>query len=178
MDTLEFIAEMIKALAWPMAAVAVALIFRKSIIELLGRINKGKLGWAELEFETQVAEAAKTISIAEVRPESPQPPPAEASTDPGGTVLNAWRDVDEALREFAQKKRLIYASTLLQPFSAVDALREEKALEPQYIALLEHLGELRNQAAHQKDFVPSSDSVALYLKLAEAFKAALLKASV
>jgi hypothetical protein len=41
MNLLQFIAEVAAAVAWPGALVIVALIFRKPVVDLLGRIGRG-----------------------------------------------------------------------------------------------------------------------------------------
>ena len=55
MDTLTFIVEVLKATTWPLASVAIALIFREQLRDLLLRLRKGKVGPAEFEFEERVA---------------------------------------------------------------------------------------------------------------------------
>jgi hypothetical protein len=54
MDSLAFISEMTKSLAWPLVSVCIAFIFRRQLQALLGRIKKGKVGPAEFEFEEGV----------------------------------------------------------------------------------------------------------------------------
>lgn len=49
MDRLTFTAEAIKALAWPMALVVVALMIRKPVIQLLPFLRR--LKYKEIEFE-------------------------------------------------------------------------------------------------------------------------------
>jgi hypothetical protein len=53
MDTLTFIAEVTRVVAWPSAAVTTALIFREQLRALLSRIRNGKVEPAEFEFEQE-----------------------------------------------------------------------------------------------------------------------------
>ena len=178
MNTLQFIGELVQALAWPITAVVMALVFRKAIIERLSHMTSTKFPGGEVTFEAAVQEVARGLSLSDVAAAetADQVADRDVTSDPRGTVLNAWREVETAVRDFARRKRIPYGNTLLEPFSAVKAFEKKGVLEPEYISLLKHLGELRNQAARQRDFVPSADSVSLYLRLAEALKAALRKA--
>jgi hypothetical protein len=56
MDGLTFVAEMIKALAWPMAASIAVLVLRREIKGLLPLIKKLKAGPIEAEFDREVRE--------------------------------------------------------------------------------------------------------------------------
>ena len=178
MNNLQFIADLVQAFVWPITVVVMVLVFREAIIERLGHMTEGKFAGAEFRFEAGVVEVAKGLSLTDVAAAEPTPQLAErdVTSDPRGTVLNAWREVETAVRDFARRKGIVYANTLLEPFSAVKAFEKKGVLESEYISLLKHLGDLRNQAARQRDFVPSADSVSLYLMLAEALKAALRKA--
>lgn len=73
MDLLTFIAELFKAIAWPIVTLVVALLFRQQIIALLARLRKGKLGSTEFEFEQEVK------ALREQVPELPKPPANTAS---------------------------------------------------------------------------------------------------
>ncbi|WP_344220775.1 hypothetical protein [Kribbella sancticallisti] len=56
MSALEFIAAVLKALAWPLAAVVIALLFRSKILELLSSgMKRLKIGPVEAEWDVRAA---------------------------------------------------------------------------------------------------------------------------
>lgn len=61
MDGLTFTAEIVKALAWPVAAVVIALVFHRQLKALLGRIRKGSIAGADFEFDQELKELAREL---------------------------------------------------------------------------------------------------------------------
>lgn len=180
MDTLNFIAEITKALAWPIATVAISLIFRRQLQGLLTRIKKGKVGPAEFEFEQGVRELRQ-----ELPKELPLPlPPAAEEADalrviaePRTVVLEAWLKLETALEELGKKTNQYNA--LAAPNSAYLANNLAKAgvLEPWLLNLYRDLRRLRNQATHEREFSPSVESVRDYVQMAQELEAEIRKVS-
>lgn len=153
MDTLTFIAEMVKAAAWPVAVVAMALIFRPQLSALLTRLSKGKLGSAEFEFEQQlkllaagIPAGAGSMAAAAVAAVMPA---AGASRQ---AILAAWRNLEHR----AQAGR--------QSLCAQDS------------ALYQQLRGLRDQASQSVDFNPSPQAVGIFLQLARGLQARIEQA--
>jgi hypothetical protein len=173
MDALTFLAEITKALAWPVTAVVLAVLFRSELRALLSRLKKGKVGSAEFEFKEEVEELAK--DIAEV---SPQAKPVAlkpetvnlATLNPRAAMLTAWIEIEVALTKLAEKHGLLSPQMRRNPTNLVRNLaRAElipKAYAPGFIALYR----LRNQAAHEMDFNPPEDAILGYLEIAEELK--------
>lgn len=65
MDALTFTAEAIKALAWPTAAIVVALMVRKPVIELLPFLRRLKYKEIELEFSKELAQLKSEVTASE-----------------------------------------------------------------------------------------------------------------
>lgn len=173
MDALTFFAELIKAIAWPVTAIMLAVLFRLELRALLGRLKKGKVGPAEFEFKEEVEELAKDIAAV-----SPQPKPVSlkaetvslAALNPRAAMLRAWIEIEVALTKLAEKHNLLTPQTRRNPTNLVRTLaRAElipKAYGPGFIALYR----LRNQAAHEMDFNPPEDAILGYLEIAEELK--------
>jgi len=89
MDVLTFIAEVIKAGAWPAAAITIALIFRQQLRDLLSRIRKGKVGPAEFEFEQEVQELSASATAPQQPPQIGTPTVTLATTSPRAAILEA-----------------------------------------------------------------------------------------
>jgi len=170
MDTLTFIVELLKATAWPFATVGIALLFHEQLTALLKRIKKGKVGPAEFEFE----EAIKALK--EEAAEVVQAPPAIGvgaptvklvSSDPRAAVLSAWLQVEAAATNLAVSRQLVEPRSARNPTTVIRAIEKSGAIQQQYIPLLNELRHLRNQAVHDTDFSPSTESVLSYVQLAE-----------
>jgi hypothetical protein len=63
MDNLTFIAELLKAFAWPITLLIILLIFRKSIAARIPGINKLKFKDFELEFNKQLSAVKHEIEV-------------------------------------------------------------------------------------------------------------------
>ncbi|MFA6311846.1 MAG: hypothetical protein WCV99_11720 [Sterolibacterium sp.] len=179
MDILTFITELVKAAAWPITAVVVALLFRAEFRALLGRLKKGKVGAAEFEFQEQVAELAK--DIAEVST-APQPVTLSAETirlatsNPRGVLVSTWFEVEVALKNLAQKHNLLDAQSQRNPSALVRVLARAGLIPMSHAPGFTALYRLRNQAAHDEDFNPTEEAVLGYLEIAEELKQVVAQA--
>ena len=176
MDLLTFIAEIIKAAAWPLAAVILALIFRKQVQDLLTRVKKGKVGPAEFEFEQGVralqAEAPGVLPTeSKVPVESAEV--LRAETEPRSAVLEAWLGVESALRALAESKGMHVALAHQELTQVAHTLESSGVLKPRFVSLYRDLRHLRNQAAHEINFTPSAESVLNYVALARRLEASI-----
>lgn len=179
MDALTFTVEIFKAAAWPVAALVLALLFRREIKALLGRARRGKVGPAEFEFEETVravASDAKALSPLQISA------PADTrlvltNTEPRAAILQAWVEVEDALNHLASAKAPHANALPGSTYAAIRQLAHEGVIGPEYIALLNDLRTLRNQAVHELEFKPSAESVLGYVKLAQALISVLQHAA-
>lgn len=153
MDGLTFIAEMIKALAWPLAMVAIALIFRRQLRTLLTRMSKGRLGPAEFEFEQEL----RVLAAQSSGPGETAAADAVAAVMPSAgagrrAILTAWRNLQHR------------AQAGMHSLAACD------------VALYQRLRSLSEQASQRLDFNPSPESVAAYVQLARGLQARMEQA--
>jgi hypothetical protein len=168
MNWLTFFSEIIKALAWPMATILIALFFRDELKRLLRRIKRGKVGSSEFEFEQEVRALEETV----IRNGEPQPVIPEstnkllelASIDSGAAIIKAWSLVEKNLSLLANKRGIQVG---FNPTRTVQELEKSQVLPPHLIELFRTLRTLRNQAAHDHDFNPSKESVVNYLDLTD-----------
>lgn len=153
MDTLTFIAEMVKAAAWPLAVVAMALIFRQQLGALLTRLSKGKLGAAEFEFEQELkvlaAQSSGPGEVAALATGAAVMPSAGAGRQ---AILTAWRNLEHR------------AQAGMHLLAAGD------------VALYRRLRSLRDQTSQRLDFKPSAESVGAYVQLARGLQARMEQA--
>jgi hypothetical protein len=178
MDALTFCAEMTKALAWPVASVTIAWIFRAQIQVLLTRLKKGKLGPAEFEFEQGVLQAQLDI------PQNALPAATRGaesleqnrqSFEPRAAVLDAWLKVESALYAFASARGVIPEPAAKNAATLATNLVRDGLLDPWLLNLIRDLRRLRNQATHDSDFAPSAQAVLSYVQMADELELELRK---
>lgn len=165
MDWALLAVELIKAVAWPVTAIVLALLFRGQVVSLLRSIKRGKIGSAEFEFEREVQAIEASV------PDLPSlPPPISAAKDatanPRGTVLEAWLKLEDRVIDLAMRRGLTNATARRYPSGSLQALRRSGLLPESHLNLLSELQDLRNRAAHDPDFAPDPDSVLSYVRLA------------
>ncbi|WP_457351846.1 hypothetical protein [Roseateles sp. P5_D6] len=169
--------KLLGSLAWPVAAVYIAFVFRKEFAALLSRLKKGKWGSAEFEFENYVREVEAEADIPRA-PDAENVSPsaaARASSDPRGAIVSAWIEVEETLFRLVRNKQLDTVS--LRPsrgtVGAIRAVQKAQALDANWVALFHDLRAMRNEAAHSTDFTPPPDAVLKYVQLAKELTAAM-----
>jgi hypothetical protein len=128
MSTEQFVASLVHSLAWPVAAVSVALLFRRQISRLLGRpMNRLRAGPLEFEFDRLLA----TVE-ADVDPRK-RPVPGEsvaielagiAEQAPLAAIIESFGRVEAALRELLAAAA-VDASRLTVPALTREALARE-----------------------------------------------------
>lgn len=173
MDTLTFITEMVKALAWPVAALVIAVVFRSELRGLLHRVRKGKLGPAEFEFE-------ETVAALRVRVGKPDLAPAPASAalveqanqNPRSVILHSWLEIQAVVESIVAKHAT--AEDRRDPRSvSLRVLHRLLRDKPEYIDMYNDLRMLRSRAVHEVDFSPRTTSVVEYAELAKELLAVL-----
>lgn len=154
---------MVKALAWPLAIVVVAMLFRRQLMSLLAAIKKGKFGPAEFEFERQIGYIEATAQL----PAAPSPVDAfqSATDDPRGAILTAWLKVEDRIIRLGTTHRLTEGPRR-SPNRAYDDVIRSGLLSESSLKVLKGLRWLRNEAAHAADFAPTVDAVVSYMRLA------------
>lgn len=166
LDWLGFISSIVAAISWPVAILAILIMFRAQMRELLSRIKSGKFGSAEFAFESAVIDLVVEEPITEeMLPTTPPPSPVAASNS-RDAVLEAWIRVSSAATELALRHGLIDVSKRMGPSATARALRTAKLINTQDARSFLKLRDLRNTAAHSSDFDPSADSVSNYIKIA------------
>jgi len=181
MDPLTFIAEMVKAFAWPTTTLIVVIVFRREIKTLLSLLKKVKAGPAEAEFGREVRELARETEdqLLPTNAVSPSSPDRQkllqlAEINPRSAVIEAWNTVEfaarrvvEALEPSATVRELQSSSALLRSLNRHEVLNRDE------VTLFNELRALRNQAVHVPEFSPAYDAVLNYINLALRLKAAL-----
>jgi hypothetical protein len=172
MDVLEFVASLVKSLAWPAALVMIVIAFRRPVRKILNRIAKRVGNMTELRaWKVRAKFAEKTTQVnQEIADEASNiDPPIQGNNDEGvdfegesprEIVTLAWLDLEDDLRLAAEM-----AGIPLDPRRA-PAIQLRHHLPADIQKRLRKLMALRNEAAHARDFSVSRESAISYARAA------------
>lgn len=174
MDALTLVAEIVKAVAWPLAGLGIALLFRKTIISL---VSGQKLHEIDLKaFAVKFSEGVQQVkaSLPVVPPvATPATKTVTANLDihiaaaPVEEILKAWNDV-EGLLAAAVAQGIAPSGFVLT--DVVDALVGKGILQQATRASIISLYHLRNLAAHAPDERLTPLQVQEFVAMAQATK--------
>ena len=179
MSTMEFIASLVDSLAWPVAATAVFLAFRRRLFEWLQeRPQRLKAGPIELEWDKAIAQIEVDLESSGVG-DVPAPTSQElvsfglatlATDCPEAAVLEAHRRVEVRLVEMLQ------AAGIQPPSSGAAGLarlaRERGLISAETQRAIDGVSVLRNLTAHGREAVSTAQATN-YLQLVDAVLFAL-----
>lgn len=180
MSAFEFVASLVDSLAWPVAVLIAAVLFRRQLSGLLARpLTSLRAGPLEAVWDRQVAEVEAELS-------QPQPSTTEshgaASTDrnrlreiaraaPAAAVLTAFAEIEEQLRQILVDEGLDEGRG-----GAVQMARrasEAGLVQPEVVKAVEGASVLRNLAAHGRESDLDEARALDYLALTDAVSFAL-----
>ena len=87
--------------------------------------------------------------------------------DARSAILEAWRNLEESLREAVIHKAGSTIPNVQSSFKVLSAVEKMHLLPPKEIMIARDLRGLRNQAAHLRDFNPSEESAYKFIELAK-----------
>jgi hypothetical protein len=161
MDLLTFVAECVKALAWPGSVLVIVLILRRPLTQLLPLLQRIKWKDFEAEFGEGLQEAKNSVQVV-LAPEDTRllPAPEEqgrlaklAELSPRAAILEAWTTLEAEAIQYA---RTHYEVGGLPPSMelphAMRTLQEASAFPVPLRQVFRDLRALRNQAAHAPEF--------------------------
>ena len=155
-DWMAWSATVLGALAWPVAAFVIALLFRPHLTTLLGRLDELSWGDKSARFARKLDRLESEAPPVPTAPESG--PEIALSGDhgrflqlldlsPNAAVLDSWSRVEEALQALAHAHQLASADAA----DAGRALQKRGILPARTIGMIGEMRRLRNAAAHNQD---------------------------
>ena len=166
--------ELVKALAWPGAAVWLGYIFRGEIHGLLSRMSHFKYKDVDAKFDKGLAEAEAAAAKVQANEDLKFPEPETLSKldqlrriawiSPRAAIMEAWVLIESAAVEAGLVKGTFVPRT--SPSMIIDYLTKSKKLPENSLPLIGRLRQLRNQAAHLPDFALNQEEAERYLELA------------
>lgn len=183
---LDFFASAIGSVAWPVLVISLALLFRKPIIKLIGRMKSMEAAGAKAEFNEEVQDLADKAQ--KMEPADPEVAKANdprlqelltaATASPTGAIVEAWKDVDASARRLVERAMSAmpgvvaanYHETALRRPNTLNThrlLRQYGLLPPAEMSTYEELRVLRNKVAHETDQQVTPLAAAQYVRVAD-----------
>lgn len=163
MDGYQFTSSVIGAVAWPIAAVIIALAFRTQITGLLKRIKEASWGETKVSFSDQLDKVEAGARPLELTPDAPGLPQAQApvplgdrfqtllAISPNLAILDSWADLERSLRNLAQQHNLTENIETMRPDQLALGLKSKGHLTVAAMKTVSEMRALRNRAAHSED---------------------------
>lgn len=163
---------------WSIAALILALVFRREIAHFLRQAKTVSVGPVSLERELASAEEAERRIGAPTVPSAPagaapapSTPPSgpadlgqrglDAAADPSGTMLKSWSRLERALVATAKREGLD-VTTRSDPRQVLDVLRAAGTCDESFVEAAWNLRLVRNTVAHAADVRPTTGQAQTY----------------
>ena len=154
-DWLEWSASILSALAWPLAALVIALIFRRHLLALFTRLDELSWGDKSARFARKLDSLESQAPPLALDPEAG--PELALSGDhsrflrlldlsPNAAVLDSWSGIEHALQGLALGAQLATADAL----QAAHLLEQRGVLPARTVGMIGEMRALRNAAAHNQ----------------------------
>lgn len=171
------VADLVSALAWPLAFVWFVQKYGNDVKELILRLSKVKFGNAEAEFTLglkaaeELANEAPLIEASKDLPEegiefSKRMSQLEriADVSPRAAIMESWLLIEEA----AGKAGFFQGASIprINHSLFIEWLVREGKIDKSTAILVDRMRKLRNEASHMRDFELTKDEAERYLKIA------------
>lgn len=172
MNIFEFIAEMTKALAWPVFFLLCALLYRKQVNRVLGILTRVKYGGIEMEFGQEISglSADNLIDRPLVRDKEMSDLRREllaiAAKAPRVAVLEAWRHIENHLVDKAHNSELtVPPAVWTTPLILSYYMSEKGIISPSQDGLINRLRALQKTAVRDEKHPITLDDAIRYIDL-------------
>ena len=186
MSGLQFIVEFVKALAWPVAIVAIVVFLRRPIVDILMQLASGlrrlRAGQSDAEFDRIAgqakAELTATVSaMPTVGTGAAQIPvllrfAATADDDPAAAITQSLGAVEAALRDLLGSSGKLVPVGTGDPTAIARFARDQGLVPESIVRAVDGVVTLRNSAAADPQRV-TKDQAVKYLALVDALLFAL-----
>jgi hypothetical protein len=181
MSGLQFIVEFVKALAWPVAIVAIVVFLRRPIVDILMQLASGlrrlRAGQGDAEFDRIAgqakAELTATVSAIPTVGTGAAPIPvllrfaATADDDPAAAITQSLGAVDAALRDLLGSSGKLVPVGTGDPTAIARFARDQGLVPESIVRAVDSVVTLRNSAAADPQRV-TKDQAVQYLALVDA----------
>ena len=173
---LDFIANIVASLAWPVIVLVIALSFRSHIVAAFNNLKSISYGGAKAVFEKELNKATERAKAIE-EPDSQTAKENNervgellnmAAASPTGAIIEAWKDIEQNARDVAEGSGLPLGGNPARPYFNLQKFLSDNDLLPKAeINTFRELRMIRNRAAHSSDFEITVDQARRYVSLAD-----------
>jgi hypothetical protein len=178
MSVLEFVASLVRSLAWPAAVIAIAILLRHQLRRLLtGPVRRMRAGPFELEWdrllskaEAEVDQPVERSSLQEADGGLIEELAQVATVAPGAAVMEAHAQLERTLRALLEKAEGVSTEQIARMGAVRLArlARDREVITPEAADAVEGMSVLRNLAAHGRADDLTTERALDYLALADA----------
>jgi hypothetical protein len=176
-SVLQFAASLVSSLAWPLAVLAVAMVFRVQIRQLMTRqLRRLRAGPVEMEFDRLLSEVG--VELASPRPAASSKGSAESplieeladasAVSPLAAVLDAHAAVEQALSDLVAEVDAGQARQSAGTARLTNTALAKGLITPETARAIEGITVLRNLAAHGRANEVTPERARDYLALVDA----------
>jgi hypothetical protein len=178
MDIRSFIASIVESLAWPVASLALVLIFKGEILAAIPFLKRLKAGPLEAEFDRDLKQL-KASSAAQTHAGKERSVDVAshnflfqlAELHPRSAILEAWVRLEAAARAALPSDSSKTSTTGYIPAARLaEALVRAGVIDQGQVTLYHELRRLRNEVAHLVGLEPTQESVRSYIDLASSLQ--------
>jgi hypothetical protein len=178
MSGLQFIVEFVKALAWPVAIVAIVVILRRPIVDILMQLASGlrrlRAGQSDTEFDRIAgqAKAELTATVSAGGQDAAAVPvllrfAAAADDDPAAAISQSFGSVEAALRDLLGSSGKLVPVGTGDPTAMARFARDQGLVPESIVRAVDAVVTLRNSAAADPQRV-TKDQAVKFLGLVDA----------
>ena len=162
MDSLTFIAEIVKALAWPVAVCVLVFALRVQLAAVFKRLASVKHNDTEVRFSEEVDRAKEALDTKSATQASPGPAKPISDVEsrilklievsPSAGLVEAWTLLEGALRKKARELGLQPEQRGPVPLQRVlSTVRDAKKIDDEDMKLVLQMREWRNWSVHSSE---------------------------
>jgi hypothetical protein len=173
MDTFTFVAEMTKALGWPCAALAIVLVFKRPLLELLSLVQKVKYKDVEVELAKKEISEARELTTSKGNEKYDVLPFIElehfkqlADISPRAAITEAWSRLETVVYQAARAAGMEARPSAVSFSSVLAALKASGVIDANAFRIIEKMRAIRNKAVHiQTEGLSTSDAIDYVLSM-------------
>lgn len=172
MDVLNFVSELIKALAWPVTTIMLVILLRKPMVELIPLLKRLKYKEFELEFSKEVSELKAEVKAITKEKSSSVPMHSSRLLDLVSfstpvAIMEAWFEVESAAISTASSFWGASENNALKNMPKLgEYLLQCNVIDQTQLDVFNKLRHLRNKVAHAQNLNLSESDARSYVQLA------------
>jgi hypothetical protein len=174
MDASTLVVELVKALAWPLTILIIALFLKDEIRQLISGIKTARWGDKEVEFRQRVEQLASEAEVQLKEPGFDEDIDEESAFSRAyrlleysrrAAIIEAWIELEEAIKDVYTTYIDLKPPSHISVVRMAETLHNEGFLDKEDRDFFDSLWNLRNDAVHNADFDTDVHTARLYVDI-------------